>query len=134
MNPSAALIRWRPALIALVLGLAALLRAMPPPAQAQGLDGSGLRIDAHELCIGLASSADAPGPAVPIHEACGACCLLAGRVAVALPAVLPLAPEVPLPQSGSGLVAWPGLTARAPPHEAWSQERAQRGPPARLVA
>jgi hypothetical protein len=127
-------IRWRPAFVALVLGLAALLRVLPVAVQGQTLADLGASLEQHVLCLGTASAADVPGPAMPNHEECQSCCLPAGRMALALPAILPPVPQLlPLVMVVEA-PAWPAVAARAPPYEAWSKERAQRGPPPRLVA
>jgi hypothetical protein len=133
MTRPVALIRMRPALLALVLGLAALLRAMPAPALTQD-PYAGFGFAEHVLCLGTDSEAGIPGPVAPHHDGCDACCLPGGRLAIALPddvgrIVEPVASLAPDPAK-----PWPAVAARSPPYEAWSQERAQRGPPSSRVA
>ena len=127
------LIRWKPARVARVLGMAALLRAMPAPLPIAG-PGESLIASAHVLCIG-GDQSDGDAPTGPHHEGCDACCLPGGRIA----GILPESPSVVvvlLPQRDRSIeipLAFK-TEARAPPFEAWSQERAQRGPPDHLIA
>ena len=126
------IIRWRPALVALVLGLAALLRALPAP-HAAADPGDAFLASAHVLCLGGEPS-DGDVPPSPSHYGCDSCCLPGGRVAIILPDNHPV---VILPPQLEQFVEVPGVLfaeARAPPFEAWSLERAQRGPPLRLIA
>jgi hypothetical protein len=131
MDRQVPLIRWRVALVVLALGFAALLRSLPAPAS---ISPGGLIVsDAHALC---ASSTDSDGSIPPSGHAdgCDSCCLPAGRVAVLPQGAVEFA-VVPQPVRHVAQKVSPlRPETRGPPFEAWAQERAQRGPPAGLIA
>ena len=86
--------------------------------------------DAHILCLtesaaGLPDDAGLPAPA---HDHCNDCCLSATPAAPPVP-VAGIVPQ--LWPRAAGLSLLPPLRpgSRAPPEEAWSPVRAQRGPP-----
>jgi hypothetical protein len=114
--------------VLLLLGLAFLLRALPvPPAQARAFEA--LLSDPHMLCLGQGGAQGEEPADSTHHEACDTCCLIGVRNAVlppssdSVPLVLGPVPDEIRPSIPSV------VSARAPPAEAWSIVRAQRGPP-----
>ena len=124
-------LRWKPAILGLLLGLAALLHGFPSPASVDPI-ASVLLSDPHALCLSLTGD-PVDGQLPSTHHDCDECCL-------------PGAAGAPLPTGTVAFVVPPAVWATfvpaepnpaisaAPPWEAWAPGRAQRGPPKTSIA
>ena len=128
---SSPMLRWKPAILCLLLGLAALLHALPAPASSNPL-AAALLSDPHALCLSLdGEPGDGQVPAG--HHDCDACCL-PGVTGAPVPTAAHAA-ALPPATWATVIQAVPVSVPRAAPTwEAWAPGRAQRGPPSTSIA
>ena len=128
---SAPMFRWKPAILGLLLGLAALLHAISAPTSSNSL-ASALLSDPHALCLSLAGE-PGDGQAPSGHRDCDECCL-PGVVGAPLPTAA-FVEAFPIAVWADVIFAKPvSALFAAPAFEAWAPGRAQRGPPSTSIA